>query len=83
MIEIDFLVPSFLLFILLHFLKFLLLIIFLLFSIVFPSVYLSLINIILDFPGGSMVKNLPANAGDMCSVLGSGRSPVEGNGNPL
>ena len=33
-----------------------------------------------------MVKNLPANAevtGDMDSVPGSGRSPGEGNGNPL
>ena len=29
-----------------------------------------------------MVKNLPANAGDMGSVPGSGRSPGEGNGNP-
>ena len=30
-----------------------------------------------------MVKNLPANAGDMGSILGLGRSPVDGNGNPL
>ena len=33
-----------------------------------------------------MVKNLPANAGaagDMGSIPGSGRSPREGNGNPL
>ena len=30
-----------------------------------------------------MVKNLPANAGDTGSILGSGRSPGEGNGNPL
>ena len=30
-----------------------------------------------------MVKNPPANAGDMGSILGSGRSPEEGNGNPL
>ena len=30
-----------------------------------------------------MVKNLPANAEDMGSVPGSGRSPGEGNGNPL
>ena len=30
-----------------------------------------------------MVKNLPANAGDMGSIPGSGRSlPGEGNGNP-
>ena len=30
-----------------------------------------------------MVKNLPANAGDMCSIPVSGRSSGEGNGNPL
>ena len=30
-----------------------------------------------------MVKNLPANSGDPGSVPGSGRSPGEGNGNPL
>ena len=35
------------------------------------------------FPGGAVVKNLPANAGDMGLILGSGRSPGEGNGNPL
>ena len=35
------------------------------------------------FPGGSEVKNLPANAGDPGSVPGLGRSPGEGNGNPL
>ena len=35
------------------------------------------------FPGGSVVKNLPANAGDADSISGSGRSPGEGNGNPL
>ena len=30
-----------------------------------------------------MVKNPPANAGDQGSIPGSGRSPGEGNGNPL
>ena len=30
-----------------------------------------------------MVKNLPANAGDVGSILGSGRSHGEGKGNPL
>ena len=30
-----------------------------------------------------MVKNPPANAGDMGSIPGSGRSLGEGNGNPL
>ena len=38
------------------------------------------------FPGGSVVKNLPANAGDAGDeifILGSGRSPGVGKGNPL
>ena len=35
------------------------------------------------FPGGSVVKNPPANAGDTDSIPGSGRSSGEGNGNPL
>ena len=35
------------------------------------------------FPGGSVVKNPPANAGDECSIPGSGRSLGEENGNPL
>ena len=30
-----------------------------------------------------MVKNLPANAGDVGSISGSGRSPGGGNDNPL
>ena len=34
-------------------------------------------------PGGSVIKNPPANAGDAGSVPGSGRSPGEGNGNLL
>ena len=40
----------------------------------------------MGFPGGAVEKNLPAsagNAGDMGLILGSGRSPGEGNGNPL
>ena len=37
----------------------------------------------MGFPGGSVVKNQPANAGVMGSIPGSGRSPGEGNGNPL
>ena len=35
------------------------------------------------FLSGSVVKNLPANAGDSGSIPGSGRSPEEGNGNLL
>ena len=38
---------------------------------------------IYGFPGGSVVKNLSANAEDPGLILGSGRSPEEGNGNPL
>ena len=30
-----------------------------------------------------MVKNQPAKTGDVRSISGSGRSPGEGNGNPL
>ena len=40
----------------------------------------------MGFPGGSVVKNLPANAGDARDkglIPGSGRSPGEGTGNPL
>ena len=36
-----------------------------------------------NFPGGSGVKHLPANAGDPGLIAGSGRSPGERNGNPL
>ena len=36
----------------------------------------------MDFRGGSVVKNSFANAGDLGSIPGSGRSPGEGNGNP-
>ena len=35
------------------------------------------------FPGGSVVRNLPANAGDADFIPGSGRAPGEGNGNSL
>ena len=35
------------------------------------------------FPGGSVIKNLPDNTGDLSLFPGSGRSLGEGNGNPL
>ena len=38
------------------------------------------------FPGGAVVENLPASAGDAGDaglIPGLGRSPGEGNGNPL
>ena len=44
-------------------------------------------NILLSiFPGAAVLKNPPAHAGDakdLGSILGSGRSPGVGNGNPL
>ena len=39
--------------------------------------------LVLGFPGGSMVKNPPANAEDATLIPGSGRFPGGGNGNPL
>ena len=38
---------------------------------------------VLGFPGGSEVKASAWNAGDLGLILGSGRSPGEGNGTPL
>ena len=40
-------------------------------------------GIMLDFPGGLEVKASACNAGDLGLIPGSGRSPREGNGNPL
>ncbi|XDC51290.1 hypothetical protein R6Z07M_002472 [Ovis aries] len=37
----------------------------------------------LGFPGGAVMKDPPANAGDTNSTPGMGRCPEEGNGNPL
>ena len=37
----------------------------------------------MSLPGGSVVKNPPANSGDTGSIPGSGRPPGEGNDNPL
>ena len=36
-----------------------------------------------NFPGGSDGKDFACNAGDLGSILGSGRSPGEGNGYPF
>ena len=44
------------------------------------------VGIYVGFPGGSVMKNLPSNArdvGDVGWIMGSGRSPVGRNGNPL
>ena len=35
------------------------------------------------FPGGSDGKESACSAGDLCLIPGLGRSPGEGNGNPL
>ena len=48
-------------------------------SIHMPTLNLSLGN----FPGGSDCKASTRNAGDLGSIPGSGRSPGEGNSNPL
>ena len=37
----------------------------------------------IEATGGSVVKNLPTNAGDTGSILGMQRFPGGGNGNPL
>ena len=37
----------------------------------------------MGFPGGSVSKESPCIAGDLGLIPGWGRSPVEGNGNPL
>ena len=37
----------------------------------------------LGFPGGSDGKESTCNSGDLGSIPESGRSPEEGNGNPL
>ena len=39
--------------------------------------------VLMGFPSGTVVKNLPTNSGDMSLISGSGISPGEGNGNPL
>ena len=52
-------------------------------GILYISLISSRVNFSSVFPGGSVVKNPPANAGDMDSVPRSRRSPGEENGNPL
>ena len=37
----------------------------------------------MTFPDGPVIKSPPANAGDMGSVPGSGRSPGDGISNPV
>ena len=44
---------------------------------------LPMLKTLKGFLGGSVVKNLPANAGDVGSIPGSGQSLGKGNGNLL
>ena len=46
-------------------------------------ILLPLVTKCMGIPSGSVVKNPPANAGDMGSIPKSGRSSGEGNGTPL
>ena len=41
------------------------------------------LSIFMGFPGGSVDKESACHVGDLGSIPGSGRSPGEGNGNPL
>ena len=56
-------------------------------SLLFYNLQLSIglehIPIYIPFPGGSEGKASTFNAGDLGLILGSGRSPGEGNGNLL
>ena len=45
--------------------------------------FISFIWQMFTFPGHSEVKVSACNAADLGSIPGSGRSPGEGNGNPL
>ena len=47
------------------------------------ALYLYSVNNTLGFPGGSVGKQSACNVGDLGSISGLGRSPGEGNGNPL
>ena len=49
----------------------------------FMYVYIPIYIYILGFPGGSVVKNPPANAGDVGSIPELGRPLEEGNDSPL
>ena len=49
-------------------------------------IFVAVLRSLWSFPGGSVVKKLPANAGDLKDVdliLGLGRSPGGGHCNPL
>ena len=48
-----------------------------------PQNIYMMVDDFLDFPGGSVVKNPPANTGDAGLIPGLGRYPGGGNGNSL
>ena len=48
-----------------------------------PQNIYMMVDDFLDFPGGSVVKNPPANTGDTGLIPGLGRYPGGGNGNSL
>ena len=52
-------------------------------EVFFLEVAIEFLDITWEFPGGSDVKASARNAGDLGSILGSGRFPGEGNGNLL
>ena len=52
-------------------------------SATWESPYICMYTMYTDFPGSSVVKNLPASSGDSGSIPGSGRSPGGGNDNSL
>ena len=49
----------------------------------FETVVFFLTKVFLLFPGNSAAKESVCNAGNLGSIPGSGKSPEEGNGNPL
>ena len=53
------------------------------FYLIFKKVFIYLGVSDQGFPGGSDGKACACNVGDLGSILGSGRSPGEGNDNPL
>ena len=46
-------------------------------------IFTFIMHTVQSFPGVSMVKNLPANAGNTGSIPGLGGFPGRGHGNPL
>ena len=53
------------------------------YELVSPSLFLPCSPESQGFPGGSNDKEAVQNVGDLSSIPGMGRSPGEGNGNPV